>query len=94
MCIRDSVYANGEQIRTLLPGASAGTILNEGTSIAAPAVTALAGQLFALDPSLDPARAIDLIVRGATPSSDGKQRLIHPKPSIALLREQGREGQH
>ena len=87
------VYANGEQVRVLLPGANAGTFLTDGTSIAAPAVTALAGQLFALDPSLNPAQVVDLIVRGATPGNDDKQRMIHPKASIALLREQRRKSE-
>ena len=69
-------------------------MLAGGTSIAAPAVTALAGQLFALYPSLDPAEVIDLIVQGATTSNGGQHRLIHPRSSIELLasRRQGQGG--
>ena len=88
------VYANGEQVSAMLPGTDAGTMLAGGTSIAAPAVTALAGQLFALYPSLDPAEVIDLIVQGATTSNGGQHRLIHPRSSIELLasRRQGQGG--
>jgi subtilisin family serine protease len=57
-----------------------------GTSMAAPNVVNLAAKLFALDPTLTPAQAIDLIRRGATESSDGRRHLIDQTRSVALLR--------
>jgi hypothetical protein len=39
----------------------------------------------ALRPAL---KVIDLIVRSATPSPDGRRHLIDPKASVALLQKQ------
>ncbi len=54
--------------------------------MASPNVANLAAKLFALDPSLTPAQAIDLIKAGATASEDGRRHLINPKKSVELLR--------
>jgi hypothetical protein len=50
-----------------------------------PNVSNLAGELFALDPRLTALQVRDLVVRGATPSTDGKRALINPRRSAALL---------
>ncbi len=78
------VYADGYQVTSYLPGGY--RVAFDGTSMAAPAVTNLAAKLFAIDPKLTPEQAIALIVRGATPSSDGKRSLIDPKATVELLR--------
>jgi subtilisin family serine protease len=57
-----------------------------GTSMASPNVANLAAKLFALDPSLTPSRAIELIKQGATASDDGRRHLINPKRSVELLK--------
>ncbi len=78
------VYADGYQVTSYLPGGY--RVAFDGTSMAAPAVTNLAAKLFAIDPKLTPEQAIALIVRGATPSSDGKRSLIDPKATDELMR--------
>lgn len=82
------IYANGERVPARLPGGERLPV--DGTSIAAPAVTALAGQLFALDPTLTPADVIRLILDGASKSEDGKRLLLDPKHSVELLRNRMR----
>ena len=78
------VYANGYQVDSFVPG---GTRLRlSGTSMASPNVVNLAAKLFALDPSLTPAEAIDLIHRGSTTSDDGRRQLIDETRSVALLK--------
>ncbi len=78
-----AVYADGYQVPSKVPGGY--TVKFSGTSMAAPNVANLAGKLFALDPSLTPAKVRALIVRGATMSDDGKLPLIDPKRSVELL---------
>ena len=80
------VDANGYHVRSTVPGG--GTLLLSGTSMAAPQVTNLAAKLFAIDPQLTVAEAIALIRDGATPTADGKRRLLDEQRSIALLRKQ------
>jgi subtilisin family serine protease len=78
------VHANGYQVDSVVPG---GTRLRlSGTSMAAPNVVNLAAKLFALDSTLTPAQAIDLIRRGATAADDGRRHLIDEQRSIALLK--------
>ena len=81
---RVRIYAHGVQVKSTLPGGS--HTQSSGTSIAAPAVTNLAAKLIALDPSLTPAQVVALVLEGASMSADGKQRVLNPKQSIALLR--------
>lgn len=78
------VHASGYQVDSFVPG---GTRLRlSGTSMAAPNVVNLAAKLFAIDPTLTPARAIDLIRRGSTASVDGRRHLIDETRSVALLK--------
>jgi subtilisin family serine protease len=79
------VHANGYQVDSFVPGGS--RLRLSGTSMASPNVVNLAAKLFALDPSLTPARAIELIRAGATTSPDGRRHLIDEKRSVALLKQ-------
>jgi subtilisin family serine protease len=54
--------------------------------MASPNAANLAAKLIAIDPALTPTQTIDLIVKGAGQSSDGKRLLIDPKASIDLLK--------
>ena len=58
------VHADGYQVDSFVPGGA--RLKLSGTSMATPNVVNLAAKLFALDPSLTPAQAIDLIRGGAT----------------------------
>ena len=78
------VHASGYQVDSFVPGGS--RLKLSGTSMAAPNVVNLAAKLFALDPSLTPAKAIDLIRRCATASDDGRRHLIDEQRSVALLK--------
>ena len=78
------VHANGYQVDSFVPGGS--RLRLSGTSMAAPNVVNLAAKLFALDPTLTPARAIELIRAGATTSADGRRHLIDEQRSVALLK--------
>jgi len=78
------VDANGYQVESFFPG---GALMREsGTSMASPAVANLAAKLIALDPKLTPTETIDLIVKGASPSEDGRRNNIDSKKSVALLK--------
>jgi subtilisin family serine protease len=59
--------------------------------MATPNVVNLAAKLFALDPSLTPAQAIDLIKPGATTGEDGRRHLMDEKRSVAFLKEQAKK---
>jgi hypothetical protein len=74
------VDANGYQVKSKIPGGK--IVAESGTSMAAPQVTNLAGKLFAVDPKLTPAAAIELIRSTATPSEDQRRHLINPKAAI------------
>ncbi len=79
------VDADGYNVESFLPG---GTRMKlSGTSMASPGVTNLAAKLIAVNPALTPGRLITLIKDGATPSADGRRRLMDEKRSLALLRE-------
>jgi subtilisin family serine protease len=80
------VDADGYDVESYVPGGA--KLKLSGTSMASPNVTNLAAKLFALDPSLTPAQAIDLIKQGATASEDGRRHLVNPKRSVELLRSQ------
>jgi subtilisin family serine protease len=77
------VYANGYQVDSVVPRGA--HLRQSGTSMAAPGVVNLAAKLFALDPALTPAAAIDLIRRGCDSSADGHLSLINPKVTVGLL---------
>jgi subtilisin family serine protease len=78
------VDADGYQVDSVLPGGA--HVRFSGTSMASPNVVNLAAKLLALDPKLTPTQVIDLIVRGATTSEDGRRHNIDPKRSVELLR--------
>jgi subtilisin family serine protease len=78
------VHASGYQVDSFVPGGS--RLKLSGTSMAAPNVVNLAAKLFALDPSLTPAKVIDLIRRGASTSDDGRRHLIDETRSVRLLK--------
>lgn len=77
------VDADGYEVESYVPGGA--RLRLSGTSMASPNVVNLAAKLFALDPSLTPAQAIELIEKGATASEDGRRHLIDEKRSVALL---------
>jgi subtilisin family serine protease len=79
-----AVDADGYQVESYVPGGA--RVKLSGTSMASPNVTNLAAKLFALDSSLTPAQAIELIKGGATVSEDGRRHLIDPRRSVELLR--------
>ena len=75
------VHANGYQVDSFLPGGQ--RVALSGTSMAAPQVANLAAKLLVVNPKLKPADVIDLIVKTADRSSDGRRNLIHPKKALA-----------
>lgn len=75
------VHANGYQVDSFLPGGQ--RVALSGTSMAAPQVTNLAAKLLVVNPKLKPSELIDLIVRTAERSADGRRNLIHPKKALA-----------
>jgi len=84
------VDADGYEVESFVPGGA--RVRLSGTSMASPNVTNLAAKLFALDPSLTPAQAIELIKAGATASEEGRRHLINPKRSVELLRSKKAAG--
>jgi len=79
------VDADGFQVESYVPGGT--RVKMSGTSMASPNVVNLAAKLIALDPSLTPEATIALIKQGADKSADGRRNLIHPKATVALLKE-------
>jgi subtilisin family serine protease len=79
------VDADGFQVESYVPGGT--RIKMSGTSMASPNVANLAAKLIALDASLTPEETIALIKQGADKSADGRRNLIHPKATLALLKE-------
>ena len=80
-----AVYASGYHVESFIPGGR--KVRFSGTSMAAPQVTNLAGKLFAVDPALTPEKAKELILEGATPSDDGKRKLIDEKRTLELVKD-------
>jgi subtilisin family serine protease len=83
------VDADGYEVESYVPGGA--RLKLSGTSMAAPNVVNLAAKLFAIDPSLTPIQVIELIIRGATTSEDGRRHLIDEKRSVALLIEHAKK---
>ncbi len=54
--------------------------------MASPNAVNLAAKLLALDPKAGPPEVIQLMVKGATTSEDGRRHNIDPKHSVALLK--------
>jgi subtilisin family serine protease len=84
------VDADGYEVDSYVPGGARAKL--SGTSMASPNVTNLAAKLFALDPTLTPEQAIELIKTGATASEDGRRHLINPKRLVELLRSRFANG--
>ena len=51
--------------------------------MASPQVANLAAKLLVVNPKLKPAELIDIIVKTAERSADGRRNLIHPKKALA-----------
>lgn len=84
-----TLYANGFEVESYVPGGQ--RMKYSGTSMAAPNATNLAAKLFAINPKLTVAQAIELMRRGGDEMSgdQGKGRLIiNPKKSVELLKAQ------
>ena len=77
------VHANGYQVDSFLPGGQ--RVALSGTSMAAPQVANLAAKLLVVNPKLQPPELIDIIVRTAERSADGRRNLIHPKNALAAV---------
>lgn len=75
------VHANGYQVESTIPGGE--RIAESGTSMAAPQVTGLAAKMLAVNPKLQPAELIRIIVATADKTPDGRRVLINPKRAIA-----------
>lgn len=86
------LLADGYHVDSFVPGGDCMKL--SGTSMSAPQVTNLAAKLFALDPSLTPKKAIDLIVDGGehVELNGRRQILLNPKRSIALLQAGDKDG--
>lgn len=78
------VFASGYEVESTVPGGD--RIKLSGTSMSAPQVTNLAGQLWAVHPRLTVAEVKKLIVDGAQQKKVGEHdiRLLNPKRSLAL----------
>ncbi len=75
------VHANGYLVESVVPGGA--RVPLSGTSMAAPQVTNLAAKLFAVDPKLTPTAVVDLIVKTADTTADGRRHLINPAKALA-----------
>ncbi len=81
---RVSVYANGFEVESWMPGGE--RIVMSGTSMAAPAVANLAAKLLAFDPSISTDELTALIRGGADQSEDGRLMLLNPRRSVERLK--------
>lgn len=83
------VYASGYEVESNIPGGERMKL--SGTSMAAPQVTNLAGQLLAAHPKLSTLQVKKLIVDGAESKKVGDReiRLLDPKKSMALAESGG-----
>lgn len=78
------VYANGFAIPARAPGG--GQLSGSGTSIAAPAVTNLAGKIWAVNPDLTVAQVRAIIEETATPEGPEGLKVVHPRAAIERVR--------
>ena len=88
------VYANGYEVESTVPGGD--RIKLSGTSMAAPQVTNLAGQLWAVHPKLSVMDVKRVIVAGAEKKKVGEHEipLLNPKGSLALASSSGPHAGH
>jgi hypothetical protein len=78
------VHANGYQVESFLPGGQ--RVALSGTSMAAPQVANLAAKLLVVNPKLKPPEVIDVVVKTAERSADGRRNLVHPRKALAAAR--------
>ncbi len=88
------VYASGYEVESTVPGGDHMKL--SGTSMSAPQVANLAGQLWAVHPKLSVAEVKRLIVEGADAKKVGAHdiRLLNPKGSLALASAGGSPAGH
>ena len=77
-----ALHANGYQVESYVPGGM--RIALSGTSMSSPQVTNLAAKMLALNPALQPADVIRIMVETAEKSGDGRRTLVHPARALAL----------
>ena len=75
------VHANGYQVESTIPGGE--RIAESGTSMASPQVAGLAAKMLAVNPKLQPADLIRIIVATSDKTADGRRVLINPKKAVA-----------
>jgi Subtilase family len=78
------VHANGYQVESFLPGGQ--RVALSGTSMAAPQVANLAAKMLAVNPALNPADLIRIIVDTGERSADGRRNLMHPGKALAAAK--------
>jgi hypothetical protein len=80
------VHANGYLVESTFPGGD--RVALSGTSMASPQVANLAAKILAVNPRLAPPEVVDLIVRTADRTADGRRVLIDPARAVASARPQ------
>jgi len=75
------VDANGYQVESFLPGGE--KVALSGTSMASPQVANVATKILAVNPKLTPSEVIDIIVRTAEKTPDGRRALVDPAKAVA-----------
>ena len=81
------VDANGYQVQSWFPGGQ--KVALSGTSMASPEVANLAAKILTVNPRLTPSQVIEIIVRTAERTPDGRRALIDPAKAVAVAEEQG-----
>ena len=79
------VDANGYQVESWFPGGE--KVALSGTSMASPEVANLAGKILAVNPGLTPPQVIQIIVRTAEKTPDGRRALVDPAKAVAAAQE-------
>ena len=75
------VDANGYQVESRLPGGE--KVALSGTSMASPQVANLAAKILAVNSTLTPPEVIDIIVKTAEKTPDGRRALVDPAKAVA-----------
>ncbi|HTP28296.1 MAG TPA: S8 family serine peptidase [Anaeromyxobacteraceae bacterium] len=82
------VHANGYQVESYFPGGE--KVALSGTSMASPQVANLAAKILAANSTLKPPQVIDIIVKTAEKTSDGRRVLIDPAKAVAAAERHAR----